>query len=429
MRLSFLLLSIFLSVFTLRRWLFLFASLKRDHPETTWGSELPQILLIIPLRNEEDRLPALLLHLNVLQYPPDRFRILFINDGSNDRTEMLTQAWLPSHPNAAIFHIPIGEGKAHALNIALEHESFGELIVIFDADERPNPDVLHQLSACFSDSRVGAVNGQRIVENARESWIASYAAFESLVHQWITMRGKDRLQLHPALLGSNCAYRRRAIADVGGFTSGLYLEDSDITLRLARKQWKTRFITTAISRHPAPATIRTFWMQHARWAEGFNQVSGLHGWKLFTEVRLSLLHRLELVLFSSGYLDRVIVLVAALFSFLGFAPKFLTLLLLFNLLTPLIQTVVALKLSRAHRGLWPRLLLLPVFFLLDIAIAVSGVIQALRRTPGSKLGVWRTPEYNRLHEQNTALHHPGRRYRWPDRRVGAPQTQRRSGDP
>lgn len=417
MRLSFLLLSIFLSVFTLRRWLFLFASLKRNPPEISSSSDLPQILLIIPLRNEEDRLPALLLHLNDLQYPQDTFRVLFINDGSTDRTETLIQAWLLSHPNAAIFHIPTGAGKAHALNFALEHETFGELIVIFDADERPNPDVLGQLSACFSDPRVGAVNGQRSVENAQESWIASYAAFESLVHQWITMRGKDRLHLHPALLGSNCAYRRCAIVDAGGFTPGLYLEDSDITMRLARKRWQTRFITTAISHHAAPATIQAFWTQHARWAAGFNEVSRLHAWELFTDTRLSPLHRLELALFSSGYLDRVIVLLAAVLSFLGFAPKFLTRLLLFHLLTPLIQTAVALKLSRAQRGLWPRLLLLPVFFLLDIGVAVSGVVQALRRAPGLKRGVWRTPGYNGPHEQNTALRHLGRGYRRPDRRA------------
>ena len=183
-----------------------------------------------------------------------------------------------------------------------------------------------------------------------------------------------------------CAYRRTALAEAGGFGNGLYLEDSDMTLRLARQGWQTRFLARAKSFHTAPTTLHAYWKQHLRWATGFGQVARRHAWAVLFDRQIPLPQRLELAAFSSGYLDRMAVLLATALSLFGLAPRYLTRFLLIHLITPFAQATVALGLSQSPRGLWPRLLLLPFLYCLDIAIAVVGAAQAFRPNKG----IWRT---------------------------------------
>jgi hypothetical protein len=52
---------------------------------------------------------------------------------------------------------------------------------------------------------------------------------------------------------------------------------------------------------------------------------------------------------------------------------------LFNLLTPLLQILAALKIEGAPWAMWRRVIWLPLFFGLDISMAVWGAWQTLRR--------------------------------------------------
>ena len=109
--------------------------------------------------------------------------------------------------------------------------------------------------------------------NGLASLTASYAAVERLVHQQVTMRAKDRLNLTPAILGSNCAYRRSDLAAAGGFPGGAFLEDSHLTLTFARQGRRTRFLPEAVAGDQVPETLSGYWRQHVRWGRGFVDVA------------------------------------------------------------------------------------------------------------------------------------------------------------
>ena len=126
-------------------------------------------------------------------------------------------------------HLPANVCKAQALNHGLAHIPFGEIVFIFDVDSRPQPDCLRCAVRPFADALLAAVSGRLVAVNALASPAAYYTAVESLVHQLVTLRGKDMLRLGPPLLGSNNGYRRAALAQVGGFRPGAFLEDSDLT--------------------------------------------------------------------------------------------------------------------------------------------------------------------------------------------------------
>lgn len=387
-----------LFLFTLRRWLFLLAApfLTTKDAAGEEADVWPGILLLVPFFNEAAALPDLLAHLVGLDYPVEQLAIVLINDGSRDASIEIARRWTGQQARRYLLDLPQNGGKAAALNAALAQFPHGELIAVFDADERPCPDVLRQLVSGLADERVGAVNGRRAVSNPLSSYTASYAAIENLVHEQITMRGKARLGLAPALLGSNCIYRRAALEDVGGFRPGALLEDTEITLRLAQAGWQTRYLETAVSYHAVPHTLSGYWQQRLRWSRGFQDAARRHATDILRDGRLPYFLRLELIMFSLGYLDRIFLLLGLVLVFvmrdacgvrrigywvLGKSPAplpacsssphplpshSLTFSLVASLLTPLFQVVEALWLSRAPLALWRRIILLPPFLGLDV---------------------------------------------------------------
>jgi hypothetical protein len=91
--------------------------------------------------------------------------------------------------------------------------------------------------------------------------------------------------------------------------------------------------------------------------------------------------RLELAAFAAGYLDRLALVAAAGLILLKRWSQFPLWVMAASLLTPLFQTVAALKLASAPAALWRRLLWLPFFFGIDIAMAASGFWGAVWQKP------------------------------------------------
>ena len=371
-----------LLIFTARRWLFIVFALKpiksRPHTQAT----PPDVILLVPIRNEALALPALLKALDRLDYPAERLTTVLIDDGSTDDSPAVIQGWVTGKNNRHSLRLAQNAGKAQALNIALERFSQGDIVAIYDADERPAPDALSRLVRPFSDRRVGGVSGRRAVSNALATSAASYTAFEGLVHQLVTLRAKDRLGLAPPILGANCAYRRSALLGLAGFKPGALLEDSDLSVKLVRAGWLVRFVPEAVSYHQVPQTLAGYWRQHTRWARGFNEVAKDQATSILTDARLPLRLRLELLIFSLGYFDRVALIVGLMgYCFNRKRRRLLGQIILISLLTPLLQIIAALKISRQPRSMWRRTVWVPLFFGLDVAMATTGLWTTLLNLP------------------------------------------------
>lgn len=371
-----------LLVFTTRRWLFVLLALLPDKARSVQTVGVPPVLLLVPLRNEAASLPELLAALAALAYPVDKLTLVLINDGSTDESQTIIEDWIRGKKNWHLLSLKQNAGKAQALNAALTAFPHGEIVAIYDADERPTPAALQILVSPFANKKIGGVSGRRAVSNASASPAASYTTFEGLVHQLVTMRAKSRLNLAPALLGANCAYRRVALAEVDNFKPGALLEDSDLTLKLARAGWDITFEPQAVSYHNVPQTIGGYWRQHTRWARGFNEVAKNQARSTLFDPQLTWPLRLELLMFALGYLDRLALLAGTGLAVLHQPSRsLLGRVLAASLMTPLLQVIVALTVSRERGALWLQIVWLPFFFMLDMAMAAAGMWETLKQSP------------------------------------------------
>ncbi len=373
-----------LVIFALRRLWFTAIAMMTPVPSATASHGEPRLrlLVLIPCRNDGALLPELIQALLSNGYPHEALRILILDDGSTDDSPAISARL--AQPPVGFIRLWPNRGKAAALNAGLAAEPWGDIVVVYDADHRPEPGGLAALAAAFADPTVGAVSGRTEARNALVSPTAYYSAIERRLHQRLTMVAKDRLNLAPAVLGSHCAYRRTALEAVGGFTPGAFLEDTDLTVRLVAAGWRTRYLETVPAWDEVPATVAAYWRQHLRWGRGFQDVAVAQARRLWT-ASLSWPLRLELFLFSLGYLDRPALLLAmglVLSDHLfGTDFDFPFWFFLAVLLVPYLQIVAVLQRTRAGYAWWIRLPLIALLFPVDVLVAVHSTLATLFRRP------------------------------------------------
>jgi cellulose synthase/poly-beta-1,6-N-acetylglucosamine synthase-like glycosyltransferase len=86
----------------------------------------------------------------------------------------------------------------------------------------------------------------------------------------------DVLQCMPTVPGAIGAFRREALAAVGGFSAATLAEDTDVTIALGRAGWRVVYAEDARAWTQAPASWSGLWRQRYRWSYGTLQAIWKH---------------------------------------------------------------------------------------------------------------------------------------------------------
>jgi cellulose synthase/poly-beta-1,6-N-acetylglucosamine synthase-like glycosyltransferase len=86
----------------------------------------------------------------------------------------------------------------------------------------------------------------------------------------------DVLGCMPTVPGAVGAFRRTALADVGGASADTLAEDTDLTMALCRRGWRVVYAPDARAWTEAPATLGQLWRQRYRWCYGTLQAMWKH---------------------------------------------------------------------------------------------------------------------------------------------------------
>ena len=159
-----------------------------------WGSpqkavlpaddELPSMTLMICAYNEEDVVAEKMENTLALDYPKDKLRIMWVTDGSSDRTNELLKAY----PEVDIVFSPERRGKTAALKHGLR-ELKTRYIAFTDANTMINAGALREIARLFTDPTVGCVSGEKRVAARKAGEMAAegeglYWRYESTLKRW-----------------------------------------------------------------------------------------------------------------------------------------------------------------------------------------------------------------------------------------------------
>ena len=114
---------------------FQFAGLRMSRP-------LNLISLVLPIFNEEEVLPLLLARLDqLLRRLPCPTEVVFVNDGSRDRTASLLEAAAASRPHLKVIEFSRNFGHQTAITAGTDFAS-GDVVVIMDGDLQDPPELV-----------------------------------------------------------------------------------------------------------------------------------------------------------------------------------------------------------------------------------------------------------------------------------------------
>lgn len=244
---------------------------------------VPAYTVLVPLYREGPGVVgALLSSLSRLDYPRTRLEILLLVEAGDRVTQdSLSRFALPAATRTVTCPDGAPRTKPRALNIGLALTG-GEFLVVYDAEDRPEPGQLRLAAATFAQAGrdVGCLQAALAIHNAAEGWLARLFRLEYAMLFGVTLPGLTRLAVPVPLGGTSNHFRRRALSAVGGWDAWNVTEDADIGLRLARKGYRTAMLPST-TLEEAPATLRRWFPQRVRWMKGWMQTALVHsrGWR------------------------------------------------------------------------------------------------------------------------------------------------------
>ncbi|MGZ5313413.1 MAG: glycosyltransferase [Solirubrobacterales bacterium] len=228
----------------------------------------PTVSVVVPAHNEEHTIGETVDCLLALDYPS--YEIVVVDDGSTDGTGELLEP-LAAEKSIRLLTKETNEGKAMALNDALPLLE-GEIVLIVDADGRPEPDALRWMVPHFVRvPRVAAVTGNPRVVNT-STMLAKLQAIEFSATVSVLRRAQATWGRLMTFSGICTALRKSAIEQVGRFQPTMATEDIALAWQVQAIYSDVRYEPRALFAMHVPETLSDWWIQRSRWARGLAQV-------------------------------------------------------------------------------------------------------------------------------------------------------------
>jgi peptidoglycan/xylan/chitin deacetylase (PgdA/CDA1 family)/GT2 family glycosyltransferase len=238
---------------------------RRLPPDRYGPGYLPDVSVVIPAYNEAAGIAATIRSMVTSRYR-GRIEVIVVDDGSSDGTAAIARSL--RIPYVRVISQP-NSGKPGALNRGIA-EARSDILILVDGDTIFQADTIGRLIAPLAAADVGAVSGNTKVGN-RRGLLGGWQHLEYVMGFNLDRRLFDLLGTIPTVPGAIGAFRRTALAAVGGVSTDTLAEDTDLTMALCRSPWRVVYAPDAIAWTEAPSSLRQLWRQRYRWSYGTMQ--------------------------------------------------------------------------------------------------------------------------------------------------------------
>ena len=253
--------------------------------------ELPRVAVLVPAWNEAPVLRFSVDRMMGLDYPPDRLRLVVVDDASTDDTPELMAAKMAEYPGR-VLHLRRakgGEGKAHTLNHGLREllaDDWAQAVLITDADVVFEPTSVRRLTRHLADPKVGAVTAFIKEASSEPNWMNRYIGYEYAAAQAVGRRAQNAAGAQGCLAGGAQLHTRTNLDELGGLMDTTTLAEDTVTTFLTQLAGRrVVFDGNAQCLAEEPAGVVGLWKQRLRWSRGNVQVARRFGRVFFRPSR------------------------------------------------------------------------------------------------------------------------------------------------
>ncbi|GJD34411.1 hypothetical protein FMGBMHLM_1310 [Methylobacterium aerolatum] len=238
---------------------------------------LPVYTVLVALHREAAVLRRLLPALAALDYPVAKLDIKLLIEADDAETAAALAA-IPLPARFEVVTVPPGDPrtKPRALNAALPLAR-GDLLVVYDAEDVPEPDQLRRAASVFAraPSATACLQGRLVIDN-HEGWLPRLFALEYAGLFDVVNPALAALGMPIPLGGTSMHLRTEVLRRLGGWNAWSVTEDAELGLRLALAGYRMGDLPSATFEE-APLGARSWLRQRCRWMKGFLQISLDHG--------------------------------------------------------------------------------------------------------------------------------------------------------
>ena len=239
--------------------------------------ELPVYTVLVALHREDRVVPKLVRALEALDYPAPKLDVkILIETNDRETAEALAGLRLPGF--VEVITVPPGEPrtKPRALNVGLALAR-GEFLVIYDAEDVPDPGQLRLAVSTFrrSEPDLACLQARLVIDNSADGLLTRFFAVEYATLFDVTNPALVCFDLPVPLGGTSNHLRTAVLRELGGWDAWNVTEDADLGLRLAAAGFRVGDLPSA-TLEEAPRHAGSWLRQRTRWMKGFLQVSVVH---------------------------------------------------------------------------------------------------------------------------------------------------------
>ncbi|MGE9310220.1 glycosyltransferase family 2 protein [Niabella sp. CJ426] len=233
---------------------------KKKQTITLNEQQLPTVALLIAAYNEEAYIEEKIQNCLELDYPSHLFNVVFVTDGSNDRTPQKIQ----NYTQVRLYHKDERGGKMAAIKRVMP-ELTSDIVVFTDANTYLNKEAIKELVKHYQDPKVGAVAGEKKIMVADSADASSagegfYWKYESALKKW-----DYELYSNVGAAGELFSIRRSLYQPVETDT---IIDDHMIAMRIAEKGFVIAYEPKAYAMETASADSKEELKRKIRIAAG-----------------------------------------------------------------------------------------------------------------------------------------------------------------
>lgn len=242
--------------------------------EALEARELPVYTILVPAYKEARVIGNLLRSLAALDYPADKLDIILLFEEDDPETLAAAKAAAPG-ANVRFLVVPAGEPqtKPKACNVGLLFAQ-GEYLVIYDAEDRPEPDQLKKALLAFRQGprELACVQAALNYYNWNENFLTRMFTLEYSFWFDYLLPGLDRLRLPIPLGGTSNHFKTAVLRELGGWDPFNVTEDADLGIRAAMHGYRVGIVNST-TYEEANKKLGNWLRQRSRWIKGYMQTA------------------------------------------------------------------------------------------------------------------------------------------------------------
>lgn len=252
-------------------------SVTKDEVEALDDADLPLYTILVPAYKEAEVVGLLMRNLAGLDYPAEKLEILLLLEENDPETVAAAYAADPPG-NVHVLIVPdrTPKTKPKACNVGLFF-SRGEYLVIYDAEDEPEPDQLKKALVAFrkGPEHLACVQAALNYFNATENMLTRLFTLEYSYWFDYMLPGLYRLNLPIPLGGTSNHFRTDVLRELGAWDPFNVTEDADLGVRASARGYAVGVINST-TYEEANNAVGNWIRQRSRWIKGYMQTALVH---------------------------------------------------------------------------------------------------------------------------------------------------------